>query len=49
MNGQRLTRAVGEALFIYGTLIATVIFVEPYVLNAQYTIGGVQIKVYGYP
>jgi hypothetical protein len=49
MNRRRLTRAVGEALFIYGTLIATMIFVELYVLNAQYTFGGVQIKVYGYP
>jgi hypothetical protein len=49
MNGQRLTRAVGEALFIYGTLIATMIFVELYVLNAQYTVAGVQIRVYGYP
>jgi hypothetical protein len=49
MNRRRLTRAIGEALFIYGTLIAAIVFAELYVLNAQYVVAGVSIKIYGYP
>jgi hypothetical protein len=44
-----LRRAIGEALFIYGTLIAAMVFVELYILNAQYVIAGVPIRIYGYP
>jgi hypothetical protein len=44
-----LRRAIGEALFIYGTLIGGMVFVELYVLNAQYSIAGVPIRIYGYP
>lgn len=49
MNSRKLARGIGEALFIYGTLIAVMVFVELYVLNAQYTVAGVPIRVYGYP
>ena len=49
MNSRKLTRGIGEALFIYGTLIAAMVFVELYVLNAQYTVAGVPIRIWGYP
>jgi hypothetical protein len=49
MNRRRLTRAIGEALFIYGTIIAAMVFVELYILNAQYAVAGQPIRIYGYP
>ncbi len=49
MNKRRLTRALGEALFIYGTIIAAMVYVELYLLNAKYVVDGVPIRIYGYP